>query len=386
MLLFGKIDSKRCPANGVHNKIFFSHDNRTVLRVSGKDDEDEQNQLKRGNEVLQYISQLQSCLGPLAVKLVHELQKVEEVPEFITFEETFDSYWVSEIENLGAQTLQDDFPAGDREIKFVVACLIWYFSVMRAEIGFVHRDLHMANLMWRDLPKPVTIAFNQTLFFTQITRVPVVIDFDFSLTHTTPDEDRGIFHGAPRVASVEDLFAAFDEIDPKVSEATDWHAIGCLFATCIYGGGQWSSLKCINYAAHARYRDNIPESLDRKSYFVKTAIDVIPALCILNHTLGNETFPPPHLYERKDYYEAFFSPKQRLIIQEVIDEGDSTFVLNNINARYLLRRMLSWDPQERIMYGETIKYLDFAYFNSARFKTSADISLTYDFRKNKDTV
>lgn len=389
-MLLRKIDKSISPSKGVHNRIYYSKDGRSVLRISGKDDEAEQEQLKRGNRILMALKSF-DFLGPLRLNLIHGITKRSNVGDYIckAFSEKFDTYWISEMEKVGDKTLRDDFPAGSKEVKLFAACMIWFLAVMKRELGFVHRELHLHNIMWREFARPKTVVINNELFFTNVRRVPVVIDYDFALTAEDTDPDvRGEFHGAPMVASVEDLFAAFDERDPEISYATDWHAVGHALVTCMWGGAQWSHFPSLSRVAADLYAAEVPDYLDRENFFVETAITTIPAISILNYYLGNGLVPPRDGHYQ-DYYDAFFSPRQQQILMDLINEGKVEWELPDPHIKYFLRHLFSWDPAQRTMYGEPQQYLHFSFFNSARFRPEHMedvIALSYDFKNTSDTV
>ena len=274
----------------------------------------------------------------------------------------FDKLEVTLMER-GASDLTDLRTGGTHnDLMFM---LFWSVWAANSNYGFMHRDLKLQNIVYRQLKKPVTYRFvidSYKEWIVKTSIVPLIIDYDFASLLTTRTEERfkhGTYITAPPEALAYNLL--IDERDLNVygngaypEEAYDMWSLAMVWAS-------------IGSSRHILERVDFPlvyEIVVYKTGWVgveRNKLVVLTLICLFQDAILNGLFPPAHLLG-KHYSKFIFTPTFRKAVNMVADK-------TKVHRRYrdefyrhprweLLKRLFSWDPLDRVDPNAPFEVLD----------------------------
>lgn len=330
--------------SGTYNCVVTFPKSNEVIRVASLTDEEEEEskQIKRGAHIVHFLQAYRNHLGP---SLIRETRPPVETDEF-----PLDDFQCQKVQKAGPPYLIQglEYCNGSPEnsnYKKTAFCLIWFFYAAETRFGLRHGDLKDANIVFR---KPdnqrVTFKLGNDMYysFVQNQDIPVVIDYDFASVAST--ESKMYEVGSPNAAAPEAIIARIFNETTQAGRYTidlyrDWWSVGiCLWD---FWMGKERAYPVL---------DGLQERFIREAWIhfsggLKGADDYWQ-----NHGLGSlfryawiqKQLGQPAL---SDFWKPAFSPKLIDMLVKIPIPLDP-LPLNTWQV-ILLRRLLSWNPEDR---------------------------------------
>lgn len=174
-----------------------------VLRIAVIRNQNDEEMVKRGLEILHVFQSFRRLLGPsllIEVSNYRILGPEEELETYIEGrqlqKEAGREYVLQHIELLDGGMFQysayTQLKMTEAEVRFSVFSLIWFFAAGQQYFDYRHHDLKSANILIRSTPQRVNYNFqigdkNGRFYHFESQIVPVVTDYDFASVETTQD-------------------------------------------------------------------------------------------------------------------------------------------------------------------------------------------------------
>jgi hypothetical protein len=303
----------------------------TALRVSYVADGNtsQHEQLARANAIALRLAseRLRVALGPaLSATAMHELVAVKYLPDSLTDAlrpqpdvpdvikrgkaDVGFHFWVSEMAYIGDVTLLSAYenPLTPTQLLQTAFCLCWTLFVTESLIGLAHRDIKPENIVMRRFKEPAALRFvsgtEEAFVLRDVTHVPIMIDYDFSMTAITTPKHRNRLSGTPKWLSPEYIMSSIFGYEYPNAYGTDWWALGAMFfelltfpafRDTVFDG----SFQCLPY------RVRVMQAATKAGFsHIKALTFFLPIIgthCLVNAIVGNGLAPPA---------ECFISPRQ----------------------------------------------------------------------------
>lgn len=366
-----------------------------LLLFTNQQEREKSGNILRGASTVHFLQRYRKILGP---SLVLETAKPALIP-WVQVPEQIRDHWC---ENL-IETVKKMSPSvGEQNIKFLfqhleylsggtakfenmafqfqtkdvwcwVFSLLWFISHAQKFVRFKHSDIKGANIVFRLYKEPVQLQFrsDESIVFTFKTyAVPVIIDYDLSTTEFVEHEERYENIGSYYTAPPEFLISVYGE---KNVLSYDWWSVGIVILEMILDFNLYFSMWKRHIEPYANFV-NDTENLSYNANQLKQ-LCYFYGSCILKKCVSGDDdlfrlgptkqdaassktaryifslpiFPAvDRLLDNKKFKEIYY------LIQKALAS------FNGLQP--FLNRLLSWNPDERIMHD----FYDWDVFKFAR--------------------
>lgn len=359
---------ERVLGKGGWNVVYLLQDGR-VLRASLLSDNDESGiqSVTRGDQIAYLLDRDRKIYGPSVPRLFQTLFQVKQVPESLGFDATnssSESYWMEIMEYLPIDAKKYTL-ANEDEWWFFAFSLLWFFYTAQAELGFIHQDFKLANMMIRKLEKPTTMAFSlgskKKFVFPNVLHVPVVIDFDLGVSVGITKKENMDFFGTTTWRPPETLS------DSPYIWGYDFFVVGHIllcYAT------RWNLLDR-NFYDRSEYITRIMKHFSGERHHFQTLLTTA-ALNLYFH--GNLVPKRRWKVVEEEDYDLYFKPGKTMRLFE----QEARYILSLYGDRLddlkpdqkiLIGKLIHWNPRERDMAGRPYEHFDM--FSSQETLTAA---------------
>lgn len=335
---------------GTFNVVILPDDQMSVVRVSKYDEAD----VKRGAHITHLFQQFSKLLGPSLVKELAPLKIIKNIGELDAKVRTIvrqkllsPPLYVQGLEYLTGG-LRPDPNTSPEAVAFP---LVWFFSMARKYFQFKHADFTVNNVVMRNYEQEQTFTFELDKthrFMIKTRQIPVVIDFDFSsvlVTDIKQQQDVGTALFQPPEALEAKVLEVWYE-DPKFTEklnqVTDFWSLGIvLFFWWVkeldnINSIDKQSIQKYREAVKSNYKTSHNEKEETPNYWETTGFiglwNAYRVVTFLGHTVPTNSL--------------FYSGQARKILEQAPPIQSTRPLLTNFQLN-LLRRLLSWEPEER---------------------------------------
>ena len=246
----------------------------------------------------------------------------------------------------GKRTLCDFSFSSPQVADNILFMLLWSVWNANVVLGFRHRDIKGENVVIKELPAPITLAFQvgETRYALQTRYIPLLVDYGFASVYGSSQEQRhlvGTISAAPPEVIAHGLMY-------------DGHGVSVfhngLFSEDAYDC--WSIalsvlLRRLRVSSIFKVGGDSVEALTRGSDETRARYEAFYRICLLQKALGNGIAPPAALIG-KYYPRHLFTRKLKRRLGEI---------RYNIDTKRLqiFRQLLAWDPRERVRHGNVFE-------------------------------
>ncbi|MBX9636389.1 MAG: hypothetical protein K2Q45_02420 [Nitrosomonas sp.] len=369
-----------------------------MLRIAvlplDNDDEDDivsNNRIRRGLEIVNMFQNFSTLLGPSLLKQIYMYQLVDDLDLTGLSERIVDrveyadnrgidyEFALQHIEYLNGGKFNNTSDMTLEEADFCAFSLIWFLRQAQLNFDFRHRDIKVENIILRAdiVSEPKAYAFYKNDVadpFCFVSRyVPVVIDYDFSTVLVSQrDEDRQVV--GTRYTACPDSLIHFLLMEmespppPPTVQSYDWWSLGIVLFEA-YMTTYLTPLQRINFALNDmcfslcfKYAKRKFRDLKKGKFQLKPgetdAVEILRSICfgsmiasIVHETddlgppedpVASDNYPHKDFFFFDDFDEAIAIKQSRDYIMLT-----RSFALFPKHVKKMLKRLLSWFPEER---------------------------------------
>ena len=257
--------------------------------------------------------------------------------------------------------------ASTRDVQNTLFMLMWSVWAANSRFGFRHRDIKGQNIVIKRLKKSKKLTFRvngMASFQVKTDCVPLLVDYGFaSITTSKNRHNMGTFTTAPPEFMAHALlYSGYGiSIDHNGLFSEDGYdmwsiAIAVLLPAIglksIHEPAKWVVKKNLDELVNTRGMDN-----DTKDAYV-----ALFRVCYLQKALNHGVCPPrglvPKFYSNYMWTTEFEERLQTFDKKHKISKAfaDRYEQLHGRDLKRALRRLLSWDPERRVMSGKIYNF------------------------------